>query len=409
MTDFEQDQIPFLSPDPPHWAARGLAYVLILLFFTALLASIFISIPETVSGSFVLIPLRGTDPVRAPHSGIVTEVHVSEGVSIAKNVALFVIRSQNVSDRTAEMRTLEMQLKGSESKLANAKTKYESERLANDQEETRLKGRIDYVTKMIDLKKHESELARELADRYEKLKKEGIVNEAEYTAHQLDVARVTGELEQFQTELKDVEAQVKKIHHEAEAHQAEYQQMELDIRENLNRDHIRMEALKKELSFSSGDEVQVPAPCSGTVVDLEINSAGAVIQEGESLCEIACSGERLQAQAVLPQSGVVRVKEGQGVKLLYDAFPYQRYGVQFGTVRWVSPAGVTLKQRSDFPVLVDLDDESVMVKGQPQALRPGMKGTAQVVVDRRSLISYAFAPIRQLKENMAQPPERKKN
>jgi multidrug efflux pump subunit AcrA (membrane-fusion protein) len=137
MTDFEQDQIPFLSPDPPHWAARGLAYVLILLFFTALLASIFISIPETVSGSFVLIPLRGTDPVRAPHSGIVTEVHVSEGVSIAKNVALFVIRSQNVSDRTAEMRTLEMQLKGSESKLANAKTKYESERLANDQEDTR--------------------------------------------------------------------------------------------------------------------------------------------------------------------------------------------------------------------------------------------------------------------------------
>jgi membrane fusion protein len=408
MTDFEQDQIPFLSPDPPHWAVRGLAYLLILLFFTALLASIFIYIPETVSGSFILVPLRGTDPVRAPHSGIVAEVRVSEGVSVAKDVPLFVIRSQNVSDRTAEMRTLEMQLQGSESKLTNAKTKYGSERLANDQEETRLKGRIAYVAKMIDLKKRESQLARELADRYEKLKKEGIVNEAEYTAHQLDATRLDGEVEQFQTDLKDAEAQVKKIHHEAEAHQAEYQQLEQDIRENLNRDHIRMEALKKELSFSSGDEVKVPAPCNGTVVDLEINAAGAVIQEGESLCEIACSGERLQAQAVLPQSGVVRVKEGQGVKLLYDAFPYQRYGVQFGTVRWVSPAGVTSKQGSDFPVLVDLNDESVMVKGQPQALRPGMKGTAQVVVDRRSLISYAFAPIRQLKENMAQPPEKKR-
>ncbi len=401
------DQTPFLEAEPPHWAARGLAYVVILLFITALLASILISIPETVSGAFILIPIRGTDPVRAPHGGIVTEVRATEGLSIAKDAPLFVIRSQSVSDRTAEMRTLEMQLEGSESRIANAKMKYESERLVNDQEEKRLIGRMEYIMRMIGLKKKQFELAKEFADRFEKLTKEGVINPAEYTTHQLEAGRLAVELEQFQTDYADAEAGIKKIRHESEAHRAEYQELEQQNRENIDRDRIRMEALKKELVFSGGDEVTVPAACSGTVVDLEINAPGAVVQEGESLCEIACSGERLQAHVVIAQSGVVRIEEGQGVKLLYDAFPYQRYGVKFGTVRWVSPAGVTQKEGSEFPVLVDLEDEAIMVKGQPRKLMPGMKGTAQVVVDHRSLISYAFAPIRQLRETLARPPEKK--
>jgi membrane fusion protein len=402
------DRIPFLETEPPYWAARGLSYLLILLFVAALLASVLIYFPETVSGSFVLVPVRGTDPVRAPHSGVVTEVRVTEGLVVTKGNPLFIIRSESVSDRATEMRTLEMELQGSESRLSNANMKYVNERLANDQEENRLKGRIEYANRMIDFKKKELDLAKELADRFAKLRNEGIVNQSDYATHQMEAVRLSGELEQFQTDLADLQSGIKKIQHESEAHRAEYQQMEQEIRENLDRERIRLEALKKELALGGiGDEVKVPAACSGTVVDLEIKASGAVVQEGESLCEIACSGERLQAQVVIPQSGVVRIKSGQGVKLLYDAFPYQRYGVKFGTVRWVSPAGITLKAGSEFPVFVDLEDESMMVKGLPRALMPGMKGTAQVVVDRRSLISYAFAPIRQLKENLAQPPEKK--
>jgi membrane fusion protein len=408
MPELEEDQTPFLKSEPPHWAARGVGYLLILLFFTALIASILIYVPETVSGSFVLVPIRGTDPVRASHSGIVADVRVIEGMSVSKDDALFIIRSQNINDRSAEMSTLEMQLKGSESKLMNAKTKYENDQLVNDQEEKRLIARKEYVNRMIVLKKSELDLATELADRYEKLKKEGIVNQTDYTARKLESTRLAGELEQFQTDLSDTETAINKIHHESDARRAEYNQLQQDIRESLDRDRIRMEALKKDLVFSSGDEVRIPATCSGTVVDLEIKASGAVVQEGETLCEIACAGEQLQAQATIPQSGVVRIREGQGVKLLYDAFPYQRYGVQFGVVRWVSPAGTTVKSDAEFPVLVDLQSDAVMVKGQPRALMPGMKGTAQVVVERRSLISYAFAPIRQLKENLSSPPEKTK-
>ena len=66
---------------------------------------------------------------------------------------------------------------------------------------------------------------------------------------------------------------------------------------------------------------------------LAVQRAGAVVREGETLCELACAGERLQAQLALPPSGVGQIKPGQPVKLLYDTFPYQRYGVRQGTVR----------------------------------------------------------------------------
>jgi HlyD family secretion protein len=87
--------------------------------------------------------------------------------------------------------------------------------------------------------------------------------------------------------------------------------------------------------------------------------------------------------------------------LLYDAFPYQRHGIKHGTVRWVSPASVTVKEKPVFRVLVDIDDVAVRVKGENRPLMAGMGGRADIVVGRRSLISYAFEPIRMLRETLA--------
>jgi len=43
----------------------------------------------------------------------------------------------------------------------------------------------------------------------------------------------------------------------------------------------------------------------------------------------------------------------------------------------------------------------MLVSGRPQPLLPGMVGRADIIVGRRTLVSYAFEPIRQLRENMA--------
>ena len=402
----QEESTPFLETDPPHWAARGLSYILILLFTAALLASALVHIPETVSGSFVLVPMHGTDPVRASDDGIVSEVRVTEGASVRKGDPLFVIQSKLTGDRSAELRTLRMQSKGSGDKLASAHMKYESQRLADEQEEKRLNGHSDYLKRMIELKKKQLQLATDLAENHERLRREGITNQADYTAAQIDADRIALELQQLETENAETQSAVQKLRHESAARLAEYKTLEQSIREQTGGNEIRLNSLEKELVHSSGDEFTVPAPCAGMILGLRVQSPGAVVQNGEPLCQMACSGERLQAEMTVPESGLLRLRTGQGVKLLYDAFPYQRYGVKYGTVRWISPAGVAENDTRVFRVLVDLREGEVSVHGQLRALMPGMGGRAQVVVDKRSLISYAFAPIRQLKSMLENPPEK---
>jgi hypothetical protein len=61
-----------------------------------------------------------------------------------------------------------------------------------------------------------------------------------------------------------------------------------------------------------------------------------------------------------------------------------------------------------FRAFADVDDTAVTVKGEPRPLRPGMGGRADVVVGRRALITYAFEPLRQLRESLADAPSGRK-
>jgi len=164
--------------------------------------------------------------------------------------------------------------------------------------------------------------------------------------------------------------------------------------------------------MGAGGDLVIAAPCNGTVLRTLVSSAGAVVQAGDALGEIACAGERLQVELALGQQAVARVREGQGAKLLYDAFPYQRFGVKFGRVRWVGPATALPSSSAQdspaasraFRALIDGDDSTIVVSGEPRPLLVGMRGSARVVGGQRSLISFAFEPLRALRENFASVP-----
>jgi hypothetical protein len=59
---------------------------------------------------------------------------------------------------------------------------------------------------------------------------------------------------------------------------------------------------------------------------------------------------------------------------------------------------------SIFRALIDASDSTIKVQGEARPLLVGMRGEARVVTGRRSLISYAFEPIRALKENFSGSP-----
>jgi membrane fusion protein len=400
------EETSFLDTRAPHWAANGLAYLIVIAVLLALVALIAVHVPETVTSPFVLVPTRGTDPVRASRSGIVARVRVTEGQAARKGEPLFVIQSSPIGDRASELSALETQLKGAQESLANARREHESRRQAEGEEARRLKEKIASLGQSIKLKQEQLALAKELAGRYEEGYRKGLTSQVDVIRPKMDATRMALELEEAAKDRKEAEASLEKLRHESEAGSAKQRELERSLREVMDKSRIRIAALRKELVHTQSNELSVPAPCPGIVLRLHVKAAEAFVNEGDLLGELACAGDRLQAELTVPQSGAARIRPGQGVKLLYDAFPYQRYGVRYGTVRWISPATISLQNGAGFHGFADVEDEAILIDGQPRPLRAGMRGTAKIVVGRRSLITYAFEPLRQLKESFSDVPQR---
>lgn len=401
-----QTDPPFLDPEPPHWVANGLSTILVLLFVTVAIAAALVQIPETVSGPFVLAPARGTVALRAPREGIVSEIGAVEGEVVPRGQALFVIQSPPAADRSADLRTLEGQLRGMHARAENARLEFEQQRSATAEEIATLQGRVKSLARVIALQEQQVTQTRELAAGYRGAQG-GAVGRMEYSRLELDANRLAEQVEQARGQREEATRDISRLQYTAAARDARYRETTRALAEEEASAKIRQESLSR-LPFSTADglgNLTIPAPCAGAPLRLNVRARGAVVQAGDALGEFACAGDTLRGEVTLPQSGVARVQPGQGVRLRYDAFPYQRYGVRFGTVRWVGPAGIPgAADAGAFRAFVDVRDREVKDQGTRRALMAGMAGRADVVVGRRSLASFAFEPIRQLQESVREGP-----
>jgi multidrug efflux pump subunit AcrA (membrane-fusion protein) len=398
------DDTAFLESEPPHWAARGLAYVILALFVVAIITAVAVHVPETVSGRFTLVPEQGADPVRALKEGVVSEVRVREGDPVTRGAILIMINSAPLSDRSSDLRTLEAQRRTDEERLRIAASQYETRRRADEAEDQRLRARLRFLEHLVDSKQHRAEQTRQLADSALVAMRNGSVARLDATRLDIEASTLAEDVQIATNDREDARAAIARLSRDMEARDLEYRETRRGLQENVETANIRISALQRDLVNLTDEGLAVVAPCDGSVLRLHVGSPGAIVREGEVLSEVACAGHRLEAEFSLPQAGVPLVKPGQAVKLRFDAFPYQRYGVQFGTVRWLGSAGLQGSDTSAFRALVNLGRDSIRVHGHPRPLLAGMGGQADVVVGRRSLVSYAFEPIRALKENLAEPP-----
>lgn len=400
---------PFLSNEPPHWAVRALAWLVVGLVLVAAILSAVVRVPETVVGRFLLVPVAGSDPVKAPRRGQVSAVRVAEGDVVSRGAPLMVVRSDPVGELSAELTSLRSRLQGLDAAERNTREQYEGRRRADAQQRAMLEALLASLERSIVSKRSQRKLAADLAASFRAGRDRGSASDDEYTSRELEAARLADEEARAESERTQTAGAIARLRHEMEAGDAAYREAVRRLSEDREHATIRAAALEQELARSSGNEEVIVAPCAGTVLRLRVRAPGAVLQEGDLVTEMDCTRQRLQAELAVPQSGVGRLRAGQAVLLLYDAFPYQRFGVRRGHVRWVSPAttpalpGSPLPAPGDgeFRALVDIDDAAIPVDGRRRELLPGMAGQARVVVSRRTLASYAFEPIRQLRESLA--------
>jgi multidrug resistance efflux pump len=151
------------------------------------------------------------------------------------------------------------------------------------------------------------------------------------------------------------------------------------------------------------------SPIDGVVVAGRIQP-GDVLERGKAVLEIAPQGG-YRFEAVVPSESVGQLRVGMPVRIKFDAYDYQKYGVLDGTVTYLSPdsklpgsdvkAGEaeeqTLARKSSaaFVVRVELLADELRRGALRGRVKLGLGGTAEIVTGRESVLAILIKRIRQ--------------
>lgn len=182
------------------------------------------------------------------------------------------------------------------------------------------------------------------------------------------------------------------------------------VLEELNRcrsEEAQVDAgLKKSERINS--LVTITAPEDGMVIELASRSVGSIVRDAEPLVVMVPSSAPLICEVEISSSEVGEVSVGDSVLVKVDAFPFQRFGGVWGTIRSIShesfPVGASgemdslsskkaIARGGAHRVSVDLSDNRVELLPVGRALFPGMTARGEVHVGKRRLISYILHPL----------------
>lgn len=158
---------------------------------------------------------------------------------------------------------------------------------------------------------------------------------------------------------------------------------------------------------------ELRAPKAGRITALQA-SLGQAVDPTKPLMTLTPEGGGLRAELYVPSRAIGFVAPGQRVRLLYDAFPYQKFGPAWGEVREVSatvlaPQEVTAAvpvQEPVYRVTARLDAQTMRAFGAETPLQPGMALTADVILEERSFAEWLLEPLLALRARSGGVPAR---
>jgi multidrug efflux pump subunit AcrA (membrane-fusion protein) len=376
-----------LPQDPPPSIVRFTGWLLIALFLFGLFIAIVLKLPETVHCPFVLVPATGADPVQSAHQGIISRVSVGEGQTVKRGDELFVLRSDEIRGQDTQLRTISEDLHTKEQGLEQSDAAYLSQGKIKQAE-------IEQANTEVTFRENHAKTSRDLYDRMEKLSKQGGFSEVDLVRMKLDLAASEKDMSVAQRTLQQVRLDGQRM-------QTEYARLRGEQLAEMEKLRMRITALKADLENAQDNMLTVRSPYDGVIISMDQRTVGSVVQQGQVLCQLSQMDAQPRARMIVGEAGLARLAVAQKVRYFFEAYPYQRYGAVGGKLDWISPSAITSTEGPHFIALASLDRSVISPRpGQSLSLRVGMKGQAHIVVGGRTLIEYAFEPIRQLRESV---------
>jgi HlyD family secretion protein len=363
------------------------------------------------------------------------ELNQQSQLQLLKNQLLLTIHTQEQQNQAQQLEKLAQieQARQSFDALKSAYYLQKEEQLAKLNQ---LRQKIDSSQAAYRLAKVRLEGAQEKAPRYKKAFQDGVIAQDRFLEAQQSVKenyenllQARSEIFQSLSSLQEGQSTYDRTIHQAQADieqaQLRLQEQErseqsvihtgelavLKIEEQFKDLQSQITTLQSQIAQSISqitslnlqlEQRTVRSPINGVIFELPIKKPGAVVQPGEMIAQVAPKNAIfiLKAQMPIQNSGFLRV--GMPVKIKFDAYPFQDYGIVPGEVRWISPDSKRQQSGSNnvetFELDIALKRPYIDAGSKHISLKPGQTATAEVVIRQKSVIDYMLDPFKKLKK-----------
>lgn len=382
-----------VSPPRVGWNALGVAIAFIagLIIVASVMTY---THRETVVGT--LVPTRAAIEVLSDSRGLVKHLAVSEGTSVVAGDLIAEISTDVLTEHGASRASILSAIATKRRTLvSDAETEAKLTSAGQSSLRTQItdiKTKIDNLEDQISLQEQRAKSAQALYERWVSVGETGVISTQQLLQQKDTALQSAGDVKRLQGQRIDAMADLEKLKTALDNLQ------DSASLKTSERQRLEAQFATEEAEADAARAIIIRAPVSGVV-------SGVMKQEGEAvaigmiLATILPVDARYRAQLWLPNNSAGLVHAGQGVRIRYDSFPYQRFGIYTGRVAEVTQAAIPLaaqpqvgseETRPSYRVLVDLNQQQIAGVDTAQSLRSGMSLTADILLEQRPLYDWLF-------------------
>lgn len=429
---------------PPSPVGRAIAWTVVMLFGIAAVWAYAGKVDVVTVASGSIIPSGRIKAIQAAQLGVVTQIHVTEGLRVVKGQLL--VELDPTTSRADQIRiagTLES-LVGERDRLgaySRALERHsgierpltETTKVAGKDEANRGTGEMTLQDRILNDQWAEylaikasaqNEVAVNLAEQgeveaaLEKLRAVlPLVTERAAAMkkmmdrelaprirwNELEQARIEMEKETIVLEhrMQQLRAKAGQIQQEFVAREARLQK---EVHARLAEVSTEVAGLQQELvkAESLSRRQRLVAPVSGMVHRLAIHSVDGVVKPGETLMNIVPDNAELEVEAWVRNRDIGFIEVGQEAEVKVETFPFTKYGTVPGRIEALSHDAVADAEGGfAYRAKVVLQRSSIDVGNNAVNLAPGMTVMAEIKTGERRMIEYFMSPLLRYRDEFA--------
>ena len=352
---------------------------------------------ETVIG--YLTPTFGTAKIFVPQQGFIKELQVKEGQEVAEGDPLLTVVTSQITANGDDVNTTVLAELAQQRDVVKRQIAAEERRTASEHD------RLASTIKGIEGETAQLEDQRKIQNERLKLSESFVSSGATLSASGALPAielkrREQAALEQKQN-LAGLDQQITARRTQLTDARHTLEQLPIVVAERIRVLRNDLSWIEQRVAEVNGRRAYViKAPTRGRVSTLQA-TVGQIADPRHMQLEIIPLDSTLQAELFFPTRAFGFVRPGQQVRILYDAFPYQKFGTYRGSVTKVSRTILTgnettgpiaLKEPA-YRVTVGLERPDIDAYGLKMPLQPDMLLKADIILEQRSLMRWLLDPV----------------